>query len=367
MMNGFGKMHKRLLIPGPTEVSQDILNEQARPVISHRGREFTALYTGIIDKLSKFLQLPNHYKATVTTSSGTLWFDIVGRSIVKEKALLCVNGAFSLRFAETVRSCGKQTDFLEVDWGKAIKPNMIAEKLDSGKYDTLAICQNESSTGVRNPVYEVGKMVRRDYPDVMLAVDSVSGMAGDKILPSEIGCDVIFASTQKCFALPPGLAVGAVSERALKRAKEVPNRGAYTDLVENFNYYEKNHQTPFTPCIPLLFAMDKRLDLMLAETYEAIYQRHKAMAEYTQKWAKKNFAMFPEPGYESVTVSCIQNTLGKSVRELNEKLAAKGYMISNGYGKLAEKTFRIGHMGEWTLPGIQEVLAAINEIWELPK
>src|SRR3989337_1491965 len=113
MMNGFGKMHKRLLIPGPTEVSPDILNEQARPVISHRGREFTALYTGIIDKLSKFLQLPNDYKATVTTSSGTLWFDIVGRSIVKEKALVCVNGAFARRCAQTLSACGKEIDILE--------------------------------------------------------------------------------------------------------------------------------------------------------------------------------------------------------------------------------------------------------------
>jgi aspartate aminotransferase-like enzyme len=91
------------------------------------------------------------------------------------------------------------------------------------------------------------------------------------------------------------------------------------------------------------------------------------MAEYTQAWAKRHLAMFPEPGFESVTVSCIQNTLGKSIRELNEKLAEKGYMISNGYGKLAEKTFRIGHMGIWTLSGIKDVLAAIDEIWELPK
>jgi aspartate aminotransferase-like enzyme len=112
--------------------------------------------------------------------------------------------------------------------------------------------------------------------------------------------------------------------------------------------------------------MDKRLDQMLAETYEAIYQRHKAMASYTQKWAKKHFAMFPEPGYESITVSCIQNTLDKNVKELNEKLAEKGYLIGNGYGKLADKTFRIGHMGIWTLPGIQDVLAAIDKIWELP-
>jgi aspartate aminotransferase-like enzyme len=358
-------MHKKLLIPGPTEVSPSVLSEQTRPVISHRGKEFVALYSGIIGKLCNFLQLPNDYKATVTTSSGTLWFDIVGRSIVKEKALVCVNGAFASRFGNTVRACGKQADFLEVDWGKAVKPNMIAEKLDTGRYDTLILCHNESSTGVRNPVYEVGKMVRNDYPGVMLAIDSVSGMAGDKILPSEIGSDVIFASTQKCFALPPGLAVGVVSDRALERGRGILNRGAYTDLVEIFDYYEKNHQTPFTPNIPLLYALDKRMDLLLEETYESVYQRHKAMAEHTQQWAKKHFALFPEPGYESVTVTCIQNTSGRSVRELNEKLAERGYMISNGYGKLAEKTFRVGHMGEWNLAGIKEVLATINEIWEL--
>lgn len=243
-MNGFGKMHKRLLIPGPTEVSPEILNEQARPVISHRGREFTALYTGIIDKLHNFLQLTPSFHTTVTTSSGSLWFDIIGRNIVKEKALVCVNGAFSLRFAETLRSCGKQADLLEVEWGKAVKPKMIAEKLESGNYDTLAVCHNESSTGVRNPIKEIGKMVRKDYPETMLAIDTVSSMAGDKILPTEIDCDVIFTSTQKCFALPPGLAIGVVSDRALERAKSVANRGGYTDLVEIFNYYQKTHQTP---------------------------------------------------------------------------------------------------------------------------
>jgi aspartate aminotransferase-like enzyme len=241
---------------------------------------------------------------------------------------------------------------------------MIAEKLDSGEYDTLTICHNESSTGVRNPIHEIGKLVRKDYPDVIYAIDSVSAMAGDKTLPAEIGCDIIFASTQKCFALPPGLAVGLVHERALERAREVSNRGSYTDLVEIFEF-EKKQQTPFTPNIPLLYALDKRMDLLLEETYDSVYLRHQKMADYTQKWAKKHFAMFPEPGYESITVTCIQNTSGKNVQELNRKLGEKGFMISNGYGKLKEKTFRIGHMGEWNLAGIKQALAFINEIWRL--
>lgn len=361
---GFSQFHKRLLIPGPTEVSLDVLQEQARFMIGHRSVEFSKLYGGITGKIGEFFELSEECKPTVTTSSGSLWFDIVGRSIVRKRALVCINGAFSTRFGETVRACNKEADFIEVEWGNAVKSNMIAEKLDSGEYDTLAICHNESSTGVRNPIHEIGRMVRKDYPDMILAIDSVSSMAGDKILPSEIGCDVIFASTQKCFALPPGLTVALVSDRALERAKTLPNRGTYTDLVEIFEF-EKKHQTPFTPNIPLLYALDKRMDLLLEETYDRVYKRHKEMAEYTQGWARKHLALFPEPGYESLTVSCIRNTLGKSVRELNQKLAEKGFEISNGYGKLSEKTFRIGHLGEWNLEGIKEVLACIDGIWEL--
>jgi aspartate aminotransferase-like enzyme len=357
-------MHKKLLIPGPTEVSSQILQEQARPMIGHRSKDFTALYEGITNKLTTFFELQAEYKPTVTTASGTLWFDIVGRSVVKNKALVCVNGAFSKRFAEIIRACGKQADTIDIEWGKAAKPELIAPQLDSSEYDTLVVCHNETSTGVRSPVHEIGKMVRKDYPDVMFVIDSVSSLAGDKLIPSEIGCDVLFSSSQKCFALPPGLGISLVHDRAIERAKEVPNRGGYTDMAEIFEF-EKKHQTPYTPNVSLLYALDKRMDLLLAETYDKVYQRHVDMANYTQAWAKKHFEMFPEEGYSSVTVSCIKNTQNKDVADLNKKLAEKGLNISNGYGKLADKTFRIGHMGEWTLPEIKGVLAAIDEIWNL--
>jgi aspartate aminotransferase-like enzyme len=354
-------MHKKLLIPGPTEVSQEILNEQTHFLIGHREKEFSELYAGITGKIAKFFQLTAEFKPTVTTSSGTLWFDIIGRSVVKQKALACVNGAFSQRAAQTLAACGKETDILEVEMGKAIKPDMVAEKLAGCKYDTLTVCHNETSTGVRSPIAEIGKMLRKEYPDIVFVVDAVSSMAGDKTLPSEMNCDIVFGSTQKCFALPPGLAVALVNDKAIERAKQIPNRGAYTDLVEIFEF-EKKHQTPFTPNIPLLYALNKRMDLLLEETYDKVYQRHKDMAAYTQQWAKKHFTMFPEPGYESITVSCIQNTQGKNVKELNQRLGEKGYMISGGYGKMAEKTFRIGHMGEWNLSGIKDVISLIDRI-----
>jgi aspartate aminotransferase-like enzyme len=356
-------LHKKLLIPGPTEVSKEMLQEQDRPLIGHREKEFSELYRGITDKIAKYFQLTPEVKPTVTTGSGTLWFDIIGRSVVKEKALACVNGAFSKRCAQTLTSCGKQTDILEVEMGKAIKPEMVAEKLSSGKYDTLTVCHNETSTGVRSPVAEIGKMVKREYPDIIFAVDAVSSMAGDKTMPQDFNCDIVFGSTQKCFALPPGLAVALVSDRAIDRAKTVSNRGAYTDLVDIFEF-EKKHQTPFTPNVSLLYALNKRMDLLLAETYDKVFQRHLDMAKYTQEWANKHFSMFPEVGYESITVSCI-NSNGKDVNAMSNQLAERGYLISAGYGKLKDKTFRIGHMGEWNLAGIKDVIAAIDLIWGL--
>jgi aspartate aminotransferase-like enzyme len=359
-------MHKKLLIPGPTEVSQEILQEQARYLIGHRGKAFSDLYNGIKGKLTNFFRLTDEYAPTVTTSSGSLWFDIVGRSIVKERALACVNGAFSSRFARTIQACGKKVDLIEVDWGNAVKTNMIADKLESKKYDTVAICHNESSTGVRNPIYEVGNFIRSEYPEIIFAVDSVSSMGGDKILPAEIGCDIVFASSQKCFALPPGLCISLVSDRAIRRAKTVSNRGSYSDLVKIFAF-EKKHQTPFTPNISLMYALDKRMTLLLKETYNRVIDRHLKMAQYTRDWAKKHFNLFPEPGFESVTLTCIKNTCEKNVSDLIEKLANKGFLISNGYGKLKEKTFRIGHMGEWNVIELKKVLNIIDDIWDLGK
>lgn len=356
-------MHKRLLIPGPTEVSKEILNEQSQYLIGHREKEFSTLYGGITDKIAKFFQLPTEFKPTVTTGSGTLWFDIIGRSVVKGKALACVNGAFSKRCAQTLAACGKETDILEVEMGKAITKDMVAAKLATAKYDTLTVCHNETSTGVRSPVAEIGKMVKQEYPDVIFAVDAVSSMAGDRTAPQELNCDIVFASTQKCFALPPGLAVALVADRAIERAKTVANRGAYTDLVDIFEF-EKKHQTPFTPNVSLLYALNKRMDLLLAESYDGVYQRHLEMATYTQTWAKKHFSMFPEAGYESITVSCI-NSNGKDVNEMSQKLTERDYLISAGYGKLKDKTFRIGHMGEWSLAGIKDVLSNIDDIWGL--
>ncbi len=354
--------HKRLLIPGPTESPAELLQQQSKWLIGHRGADYTELYVGIIDKLGKYFETQQN--RAVMTASGTIWMDITARNIVKKKALAGVCGAFSKRMYQTIGDSGKEVTPLNVEWGKAHKPEDVLNALAQDDYDTVAIVHNETSTGVRNPIEEIGKAVKKEYPDIMFVVDAVSSAGGDYIVPEKLNTDLLFTSTQKCFALPPGLSMGFYSDAAIARAREVPGRGHYTDLVAVHDYYQKKQQNPTTPNISLMYALSHQLDNMLAEGSKVRYERHKSMAEYTRNWARNKMQMFPEPGYESVTVSTIANTMEKSIGDLNKELAKRDYQIANGYGDLKEKTFRIGHMGEWTLPEIKSLLWHIDEIWE---
>jgi predicted phosphoserine aminotransferase len=352
-------MHKKLFIPGPTEVRKDILEAQAMPLIGHRMKAMTELYTGIISRLKELLKTNNF--TFVLTASGTAIMEGAIRNCVNKDVLCCVNGAFSERWFKIAKACDKNPDVITLDWGKAVKPELIEEKLKAKKYEAVTLVQNETSTGVRAPIEEIAKMMK-SYPDVLLLVDTVSSLMGDKIEVDNLGIDVCLASSQKAFALPPGLAVGTVSEKALKKSEAVKGRGHYCNFIDIKDYFEKKGQTPSTPAVTLMYAMDKQLDKIKTEGIDNRYKRHVAMAQHVQEWAKKHFSLFAEPGYESVTVTCINNTKNISVADLNTELGKRGFAISNGYGKLKEQTFRIAHMGDLTLDEIKELIKNIEEI-----
>jgi len=355
-------MHKKLFIPGPTEVRQDILEAQATPLIGHRMKAMTELYTGIISTLKELLKTNNF--TFVLTASGTAIMEGAIRNCVNKDILCCVNGAFSERWFKIAKACDKNPDAITLDWGKAVKPEMIEEKLKAKKYEAVTLVQNETSTGVRAPIEEITKMMK-NYPDVLLLVDTVSSLMGDKIEVDNLGIDVCLASSQKAFALPPGLAVGTVSEKALKKSETVTGRGHYCNFLDIKDYFEKKGQTPTTPAITLMYAMNKQLDKIKTEGIDNRYKRHVAMANHIQEWAKKHFSLFAESGYESVTVTCINNTKNISVADLNTELGKRGFAISNGYGKLKEQTFRIADMGDLTLDEIKELIRNIEDILKL--
>lgn len=351
--------HVKLFIPGPVEVYPDVRAEMARPMIGHRSSAFQDLYADTVAKLKKVLFTQND--AFLSTSSATGVWEGCVRNCIEKKALACVNGAFSGKWYEVALANGKAADKIEVPMGKAIKPEMIDEKLATGEYDSLLFVHNETSTGVANPLYKVAEVMKK-YPDVMFMVDAVSSMTGMKIEVDKLGIDVCLASVQKAFALPPGLAVFTVSKKAYERAAKIKNRGYYFDFLAFKKYAEKN-QTPSTPAIPQIYGLNMQLDKMLHEGMEARFERHRHMAEFTRKWAHDGgFELFPEKGYESNTLTTVTNNKGIVVADLIKKLEQKGMTISNGYKDLKEKNFRIAHMGDMKIADIKELLETIDEI-----
>lgn len=352
-------MHKKLFIPGPTEVRPEILQEMARPMIGHRMKEFSTLLMDVTPKVQRLLYTKNHL--FMSTSSSTGMMEGAVRNCVAKRCLNCVCGAFSQRWHEITLANGKEADPLEVEWGRANLPETIDERLATGKYDAITVVHNESSTGVMNPLAGIAEVMRK-YPDVIFMVDAVSSMAGVKIEVDRLGIDVILAGVQKAFALPPGLAVVAVSEKALKKAEQVKHRGYYFDFLTLKRYLDERQQTPATPSISHLYALNKQMDDIFAEGLENRFARHQQMADSVRKWAKENFALFAQAGYESNTLTAIKNTRGISIVKLNEELGKRGAAISNGYGKLKEQTFRIAHMGDLQPADIKQLLSWIDEI-----
>ncbi len=355
-------MYKKLFIPGPTHVRDEILQAQAAPMIGHRAKEYSDLQAEVTPKLQKLLYTQQRVYLYTSSSSGVMEGAV--RQASRKRVLNTVCGAFSKRWHQMTVANGIPCDKLEVPMGQAITPELVDEALSQGDYDAITICHNETSTGIMNPVKEIAALIREKYPDVLILVDAVSSMAGVKIEFDAWGLDVCLAGVQKCFAVPPGLTVAAVSDRARERALEVPNPGHYFAYAQMDKKYDK-HQTPATPAISLIQALNKQMDAILAEGLENRFARHIEMAEIVRDWARKYFALYGDERYLSNTVTNIANTRGISVAALNEELGKRGAMISNGYGELKEKCFRIGHMGDHQVEDIRWLLGEIEDILDL--
>ncbi len=353
-------MHKKLFIPGPVEVREDVLQRMAAPMIGHRTKDASVLQRGISEKLQKLM----YTKSTIllSTSSGSGLMEGAVRSCTTKRAAMFSVGAFGDRWYKMATSNNVPADLFTSEPGKPTTPDMVDQALSTGKYDLITITHNETSTGVMNPAEEIAQVMRK-YPEVIWCMDAVSSMGGTKIDVDALGVDICITSTQKCLGLPPGMAICSFSEKAAAAAQKVQFRGTYLDLLELYSYIlKKDYQYPSTPSLSHMFALDFQLDRILEEGLENRFARHLQMAQVVRSWAKEKFELFPEEKYASNTLTTVKNTRGISVGDLNKKLGEQGYMISNGYGDLKEKTFRIAHMADATLDEVRTLLALIDKL-----
>jgi len=354
------KKAPRLFIPGPVKVNKDVLEQLSHPTLGHRGKEYSQLHGETVDMLKKIFFTKQNVFLSTSSASG-IWEAAIRNCVGQDETVLATCcGAFSDKWANVAQSCGRKVEELKVDWGRPVTAEMLDKKLAGGNYAAVTLVYNETSTGLTNPVYDIAEMMKEKYPDVLVFVDAVSAMVGLPLHFDRLGWDVAFASVQKAFAIPPGLAVAVVSNRAMEKSRKVQNKGYYF----NFELWEKSaqkNQTLVTPAIPHIMALNYQCRKLVQEGMEQVWLRHKQMGDYVRSWAKDNFDLFCERKYASNTLTAVRNTRGINVAETINAIQQKHNTIfGNGYGKLKEQTFRIAHMGDITLDDLTELLGWIE-------
>ena len=355
----------RFFLPGPTEVHPDVLQAQARALIGHRGPAIKELMGELQTGLKDVFRTESPVK--ISTSSATGLMEAAVRNGARSRVLSLVNGAFSARFADIARACGLEVDTLDVEWGQALSPDAVRDRLSGGDYDVVTVVHSETSTGALNPLADISRAVR-ESDDVVLLVDSVTGVGGVEVLSDEWQLDFVLTGSQKALALPPGLAFGVASERLMERSKTATRKGVYFDL-ELFAKQLDNLQTPTTPAVSLLYALAEQLRRISAEGMVSRWARHRTMAECCEQWVATmraehgvGLSVLAPEGARSPTVTCValpEDVEGPSVVA---GMKERGFVIGGGYGKLKSTTFRIGHMGDHSLEELEAVLEALEEV-----
>ncbi|OPY30445.1 MAG: phosphoserine aminotransferase [Methanomassiliicoccales archaeon PtaU1.Bin030] len=354
-------MNHTLFTVGPVEVRKEVLESMTKPMITHRSKEYEQLQANVVEKLHKTLDTDMNIMLSPASASGLL--EACVRNGVKSKMLGISNGSFGDRWQGIGTENGKDVKKLNGEWGKAIKPADLEGQI-SDDIEAVTLVANESSTGVLNPVREIVEAVRQKH-DPLMFVDGVTAIYGSDLRIKELDLDALVFGTQKALALPPGLAVICCSDRLLEKAKTVPGRGYYFDLLQMKKMADKNYSLT-TPPVSLMYALDFQLERILKEGMAARYRRHQEMAEEVHKWAMAHHGLFAEPGYMSHTITVL-NRGDIDFSKLNKGLKERGCEISNGYGNIKETTFRIGHMGDLTVAEIRELLKRMDEVLEAMK
>lgn len=350
----------RFFIPGPTWVRPEILQEMTRPMIGHRSTEFREIFQKILVDLRELFRTNQH--TFVATSSGTGLLEGALLNVVPRRVLVTTCGAFGERWAKIGEQLGVEVDHLDHPWGQPVDPERLATHFTGRRqhYDAVTITHNETSTGVLNDLQALTEVVRAESEDTLILVDAVSSLGSAALEFDRWGIDICIASTQKGLALPPGITVLGVSERAMEAAAKKSYRGTYFDLLE-FRRQAEAGGPPFTPSIPHYFALARQLeDILRGEGLEHRWARHVVLRDITIERTSRFADLVPPVSHASPSVSALRpRTIAP--KDLLAAMRALGFTLGSGYGQWKEETFRIGHMGDITLKSLNTMLDALDK------
>ncbi len=351
----------KLFTVGPVACYPEVLDAMSHQMYSHRSKEYFALHYETVRLLQEFISTKN--EVFLFSSTGTGFMEASVRNCVRKNILCCINGSFGERFAEVAEANDLNVTKLAPPLGEPISEsdldNMLSKNPD---IEGVALTHNETSVGLINPLRELVATVKKH--DKLVFVDAVSSMGGTEIKVDELGIDVCFSSSQKCFGVPPGLGIGSVSEKALNLSAKASNKGWYFDFKVWEEDQKKGRGTPVTPAIPQIAGLNTALKMIERRGgrnwyFDLYKERNEKIRRGIEKYG---LSTFPRKGSESPTVNCINAPEGVEGGTIYEKMRERGFELAEGYGPLKKKTFRIGNMGYIEMGDIDLMLDALGSV-----
>ena len=342
-------MKYKLLTPGPVLVSDTVLKEMTRQIISHRDQEFRRLLEDVTSKLMRLFRISDG-EVALLSGTGTTAVDAMIWSLVKpgDRVLALTYGEFGDRIVKSLSRVGAEVEVLAARPGDIVWPETVVEKLDEKRYNYIALVHNETSTGTAYKSQLLSTLAKAAYRrNVGLLIDTVSGLGGEDFAMYK-GVWAAASCSHKALAAPPGVSFVALSSEALdallrKKDSRVP---LVLDLRRYVDYMERRRETPYTPPISLVYALNKALDIILEKGIDENIRVHQKRAEILYN-SLDGTPLKPVPVKKEIRSNTVVAlwTMGLNAELIRERLKEKGYLVASGMGRYKDKMIRIGVMG----------------------
>lgn len=351
-----------LMIPGPTNIDPSILRALSKPTMSHVSADFTEIFRRSLNDLRKVFMTDG--QTFILAGTGTLAMEAAVANVVEpnDKVLNLVSGMFGQRFVEILKYHKAVPTVVEVPWGKALKPNLVKDALKKDDFKAVTVVHVDTSTGVANPIKDIGEVVRKSS-EAFYIVDIVCSLGGMEVRVDDWHIDICLTGSQKCIAMPPGLALIAINEGTsnfLEKRKS-PVNFYYGDL-NNWLPVMRNPTKYFaTPPVNMIYALSRALKSILQEGLENRFKRHHVIAEALRTALHElNLQIVADRECAADTVTAIYYPKGVNDEVFTNTMAQRGIIIAGGLGPLVGKAFRIGHMSNVNPNAILATVGAIE-------
>jgi aspartate aminotransferase-like enzyme len=360
-------MQYLVMLPGPTNVPDRVMNAMLTPIINHRSDDFRRLYKTIVEKTQRVFQTQNDIVLLTTSGTGAVEASVINMIRKNDKAIIPVNGEFGTRLADLIDSWGGHAIRVTAPFGQNPQYSEIEDAFDRNK-DIKAIyaVYNETSTGTTLRYMDKLSQLCSERGAFFIA-DAVSILGGDELPVDKWNVDICVTASQKALAAPPGVSPMSISPRAKKHMQANPPPTQYLNLKRYFRYYEENFETPFTPALPLFNAFSEALDMVLEEGLDKRIARHKACADaFYAGLDAMGLSPFARQDARSNVVIAINYIPGMDDKKFRGLLSQQfRILVAGGFGDLKGKVFRIGSMGEVSKYHVMRTLSSITSVMNI--